>query len=157
MKKCITLLCAMCMFAMTGCSGIETPVTELMAGYIVIEGDILYVDRVEIVTERDSERIEELGLELGDMPSGYFIYNKDEEKDVYELTNETLYMFVDVNLLFYKGKNEEKIYSTTEKEKFIEHLRVSYFDFPPAQNVPFFIIVEDGKVVSVTEEFRFTI
>ena len=31
------------------------------------------------------------------------------------------------------------------------------FRYPPAQTVPFFIQVKDGKVISVSEELRFTI
>ena len=38
----------------------------------------------------------------------------------------------------------------------MQHLTTSYTDDPPAQKVPFFIEVKDGKVISIIEEFIFT-
>ena len=34
---------------------------------------------------------------------------------------------------------------------------MNYYDSPPAQKVPFFIEVKDGKVISITEKIGFTI
>ncbi|HBV67788.1 MAG TPA: hypothetical protein DEF04_06120 [Clostridiales bacterium] len=134
-----------------------SPNPDLITGYIVIEDNLLYLDEVEIITMGDKERIEELELKDTDMPNGYHIYNADVEKQTFELTNKTTYTFVDYNLLFVKEEDGDRIYTTTKKEDFIQHLNTSYSDSPPAQKVPFFLEVKDGKVISITEKFEFTI
>ena len=126
-------------------------------GYIVIENNTLYFDEVEIITRDDVERIAELGLiEQRDYPSGFYINHLNKEIVKYELTDNTVYDFVDMTLLFVKDEQNSH-YSTTKKEEFIRYLNSTYDNYPPAQTVPFFIQVKDGKVISVTEEFRFTI
>ncbi|NEU31931.1 hypothetical protein GN156_14250 [bacterium LRH843] len=132
-------------------------ITESLVGYIVLEENTLSLDEVEVVTMEDEDWIAELGLDEGDMPNGYYIYNADVEKQTFELTNETTYTFVDYNLLFVKNEDGDRLYTTTKKEEFILHLNKSYSDSPPAQKVPFFIEVKDGKVKSITEKFEFTI
>ena len=139
---------------------INSSMPRLITGYMVIEDDLLYLDEVEILTREDTERIRELELELKqtvDMPGGYHIYNADMEKQTFEITNETTYTFIDHNLLFLKDEDGDRLYTTTKKEEFILHLNESYYDSPPAQNVPFFIEVRDGKVMSITEKIEFTI
>ena len=106
----------------------------------------------------DIERIAELELnQKDDLPNGYYIYNPDMEKNKYDLTDKTSYTFVDSNLLFINDEGGDRSYTTTKKEEFIQHLRTSYSDVPPAQGVPFFIEVKDGKVISITEKLEFTI
>lgn len=134
-----------------------SPNPDLITGYIVIEDNLLYLDEVEIIRTEDKERIEELGLKDTDMPNGYSIYNEAVEKQTFELTKKTTYTFVDYNLLFVKEEDGDRIYTTTKKEDFIQHLNTSYSDSPPAQKVPFFLEVKDGKVISITEKFEFTI
>lgn len=56
-----------------------------------------------------------------------------------------------------KDEDGDRLYTTTKKEEFILHLNESYSDSPQAQKVPFFIEVKDGKVISITEKFEFTI
>lgn len=160
MKKLIILLLAMVyVLALVGCTPKqEQSEPESLVGYIVIEDNTLYLDIVEVITLEDIERIIELGLnQQDDFPNGYYIYNSDTEKDTYDLTDETAYTFVDSNLLFVNDEGGDRSYTTTKKEEFIEHLSTSYSDLPPAQNVPFFIQVKDGKVISITEKFEFTI
>ena len=163
MKKSIILfIIVLSLFLIIGCSNSEVkqPETEeeSLVGYMVIEDDNLYFDEVEIIRAEDKERIAELELkEQDDMPNGYYIYNVDTEKQTYELTKETAYSFVDTDLLFVKNKDGDRVYTTTKKEEFILHLNNSYSDSPPAQKVPFFIEVKDGKVISITEKFEFTI
>ena len=162
-KRIIALLAVVCVLSLAAC----TPKQELMetkpeslVGYLVIEDDTLYLDEVEIITREDTERIEELELELGEnitMPSGYHIYNADMEKQTFEITKETTYTFVDYNFLFLDDEVDDRLYTTEKKEEFILHLNESYSDSPPAQKVPFFIEVEDGKVISITEKIEFTI
>jgi hypothetical protein len=132
---------------------------KLVTGYIVIEDNLLYLDEVEIIRREDTERIAELE-ELGEnitTPSGYHIYNPDTEKQTFEITNETTYNFVDYSFLFLEDGVADRLYTTMKKEEFILHLNESYSDRPPAQKVPFFIEVRDGKVISITEKIEFTI
>ena len=161
-KKFVLWLFPCLLMAMTfvGCSNEpEAPIdtTESMLGYIVIEENTLYIDKVELVTLEDEERIKELGLtQQGDLPNGYHFYNPEIEKDEYELTDNTTYFFVDLNVLFVK-ENDDRNYTTTEKNEFMQHLTTEYTDTPPAQKVPFYVEVNDGKVVRILEEFAYTI
>ena len=59
--------------------------------------------------------------------------------------------------LFIKEDDDERLYTTIKKEEFIQHLNKSYSDLPPAQKVPFFVEVKDGRVISITEKIEFTI
>lgn len=136
----------------------DSSVPKLMAGYMVIEDDLVHLDEVEIITLEDTARIEELGLDQqADLPNGHHIYNPDTEKQTFELTNKTTYTFVDFYLLFVKDEDGDRLYTTSKKEEFLSHLSHAYSDSPPAQRVPFFIEVKDGKVISITERFEFTI
>ena len=90
-------------------------------------------------------------------PSGYHIYNPDTEKQTFEITNETTYNFVDYSFLFLEDGVADRLYTSTKKEEFIMHLNKSYSDRPPAQKVPFFIEVRDGKLINITEKIEFTI
>lgn len=161
MKKLMVLFIALVfVLAIAGCTkNGEQPVTESesLAGYMVIEDNTLYLTEVEVIMSEDKERIIEFGLTVQDMPNGYYIRNLDKEKESYVLTEETTYTFVDFNLLFVEGTDGDRLYTTMEKEEFIQHLNTSYSDSPPAQNVPFFIQIRDGKVTNVTEKFEFTI
>lgn len=129
---------------------------ESLVGYIVLEGNTLYLDEVEVITTEDKDRIAELNLKDVDMPNGYYIYNSSTETTAYELTDETTYTFTDYHLLFVENPDGDRLYTTTSKENFIQHLNISYSDEPPAGKVPFFIEVKDDKVISITEEFIFT-
>ena len=136
----------------------DPSMSKLITGYMVIEDNLLHLDEVEVITMEDKERIEELELKQNaDMPNGYSIYNADEEKQTFEITSETTYTFVDYNLLFVKNADGDRLYTTTKKDEFDLHLNKSYSDSPPAQKVPFFIEVKDGKVISITEKIEFTI
>jgi hypothetical protein len=159
-KKSLLLSLCLLIFALTisACAPASNP--ELLTGYMVIDNNILYLDEVEILTREDTERIEELELELGEnitMPSGYHIYNADMEKQTFEITKETTYTFVDYSFLFLEDEVDDRLYTTAKKEDFILHLNESYTDSPPAQKVPFFIEVKDGKVINITEKIEFTI
>lgn len=155
MKKRIFLLFVMVfILVFAGCSPKEAE-TESVVGYIVIEVNTLYLDKVEIITLKDVDRMEELGLtQQSDLPNGYHIYNPDTEKETYELTDETVYNFVDANLLFINDEDGNRSYTTTKKEEFIQH---SGTDMPRIHPIPYFLEVKDGKVISITEEFKYTI
>jgi len=157
MKKALALfLCAFCLFLAAGCTQTDSN-SEDMAGYIVIIDNTLYFDIVEILTPDDTDRITELQLGAGDMPNGFHIYNESIEKSTYELTDKTVYSFIDVNRLFSNADGDTPAYETTVLDEFLLHLDTTYTDNPPAQTVPFFVTVKGGKVVSVTEEFKYTI
>lgn len=138
----------------TSCSIASEP--EALVGYIVLEENTLYLDEVEVITIEDKDRIAELALKDGDMPNGYYIHNPSTERKSFELTDKTAYTFTDFNLLFVEDAEGDRLYTTSKKENFIQHLKTSYSDEPPAQKVPFFIEVKDGKVISITEKFLFT-
>lgn len=135
---------------------LQIQINKLLAGYIVFDGDILYLDEVEVITTENKNRIAELDLKDSDMPNGYYIYNPSNEKTSFELTDKTSYTFTDYHLLFVENPDSDRLYTTTSREEFIQHLTTSYSDNPPAQKVPFFIEVKDGKVISIIEEFIFT-
>lgn len=162
MKKSIILLFVMLLlFAMAGCSEteIKQPETkpESLVGYIVIEGDTLYFDNVEIVKLEDKKRVSELGLSDTDMPNGYMIINENKEEAIFELTGDVKYTFTDMSLYFVKESDSDRRYTTTKKAEFIKHLG-KLNDFPLSeQKIPYFIEVQDGKVISITEKFEYTI
>jgi len=139
--------------------GVNSSMPRLITGYMVIEDNLLYVDEVEIIYREDTERIEELE-KLGESittPSGYHIYNPNTDKQTFKITKETTYTFVDYSFLFLEDGVADRLYTTSNIEEFMLHLDESYSDSPPAQKVPFFIEVKDGKVISITEKIEFTI
>ena len=162
MKRSIVLLFIMLfLFGITGCLKSEIEQSEnkpeLLIGYIVIENNTLNFDEVEIVKVEDNERVTELGLSDTDMPNGYIVINDTNEKTDFELANEVIYTFTDVNLDFVKDSKGDRLYTTTKKVEFIKHLG-NLKDLPLSeQKIPFFIEVQDGKVISITEKFEYTI
>lgn len=161
MKKIKFLFLTFCMgLIVTGCD--KTPRqeilyrTEFLSGYISINGNILYLDTVEIIKVEDKDRIEELGLIVeSDLPNGYYIYNETVESVPFELTDDTIYTFTDFNLLFTNEVNTTRIYETTKMQEFIEGS--SYQPIPlEEQKIPYFLSVYDKKVISITEEFIYT-
>ena len=130
---------------------------ESLAGYIAIKGDTLYFDQVEIVKLADKERLSELGLTDTDLPNGYMIINENKEEATFELTNEVKYTFTDLDLYFVKESDGDRLYTTTQKDEFLKHLG-KLNDFPISeQKIPYFVEVKDGKVISITEKFEYTI
>lgn len=130
---------------------------ESLVGYIAIKDNTLYFNEVEIVEWEDKERVKELGLNEYDMPNGYAIINKNKGETTFELADEVIYTFTDVNLDFVKDSEGDRLYTTTKKDEFIKHLG-KLNDFPLSeQNIPFFIEVRDGKVIRITEKFKYTI
>jgi len=129
---------------------------ELLAGYLFIEGNTLYLDAVEIIEREDKDRIAELGLiEKNDYPSGYHIHNPIAETVSFELTDDTIYTFTDFNLLYVKEADGKRIYTTTKKEEFLKASSYQNVSMEE-QKIPYFLEVNDGKVISITEEFIYT-
>jgi len=162
MKKLIVSLAIMLLlWTMTGCSEKELKQAEaepdLLVGYMVIEGDTLCFDEVEIVQPEDQERVAELGLNETDMPNGYIIINEKKAKVTYELTDEVIYTFTDVDNYFVKEAEGNRLYTTSEKAEFLKHLgKLNSYPLEE-QKIPYFIEVQDRKVISITEKFEYTI
>jgi hypothetical protein len=147
-------------FILIGCSNsqlteIENTV-ESLHGYIFIKDETLYFDKVEIITREDRDRIKELGLnEARDYPSGYYIYNPTGDTDTFDLTEDTIYRFTDIQLLYVKETNGKRIYETTSREEFFNGSSYQNVSLEE-QRIPYFIDIRDGKVVKITEEFIYT-
>ncbi|WP_432666744.1 hypothetical protein R9X47_10320 [Wukongibacter baidiensis] len=123
---------------------------DLYIGHISIEKNTLYLDEVEWITYEDKDRIKELGLsQQNDMPNGYYIYNPSSDTVSFELNEETVYNFIDWGNDFV-DENEDRNYSTTNKEEFIKYLN-TYSD--KGAKVPFWIETKGGYVMRVTEQF----
>lgn len=138
---------------------IKTNKPEGFVGHIVIEDNILHFREVEIVEWNDQERVKELGLNESDFPNGYSIIDKNNGETSFELTDETIYTFTDVNLLFVNEPESNRLYTTTKKEEFLKHLGEynSNDILLLEQKLPYFIEVMDGKIISITEKFKYTI
>lgn len=132
---------------------------EGLVGHIVIEDNILHFRQVEIVEWDDQERVKVLDLSQSDFPNGYSIIDKNNKETTFQLTDETIYTFTDVNLLFVNEAESNRLYTTTKKEEFLQHLGQYNSNDTPLleQKLPYFIEVLDGKVISITEKFKYTI
>jgi hypothetical protein len=163
MKKSIILLIIALLFSIIGCAkiGVEDPEneTEALVGYIVIEDNNLHFDQVEIVKREDKERMEELDLDESDVPSGYAIINENQEKTTYELADTVVYKFTDLHLNFIEESEGDRVYITTMKDEFLKHLGEYNLNEIPLfeQRIPYFIEVQNGKVISIEEKFEYTI
>ncbi len=82
------------------------------------------------------------------MPSGYYIYNPKVEKISYDINDNTVYKFIDWGNNFV-GEDEDKRYSTTDKDEFAEYLN-TYSD--NAAKIPFWITVKDGVIQIIQEQ-----
>ena len=91
------------------------------------------------------------------MPGGHIIRPLNQDIRAFEITDTTIFNFVDIHLLFVEDEDGDRQYMTTYVDKFILHLETNYSDRPPAQTVPFLIEIVDGQLISVTEDFRLTI
>jgi len=146
-----------------------------MAGWIAIYGGRLHVvearvivydflyphlsfarhagENVTVVAHGERERLYELGFESDDdwhnaAPNGFVIENLELGTVSYEITDDTIFEFVDTMLRFLGEDSEgSRNYQTTVLEEFIEHRGGS-------ESIVF-IQVKDGRVISVTEEFLF--
>ncbi|MDD2447744.1 MAG: DUF4825 domain-containing protein, partial [Tissierellia bacterium] len=132
---------------------------EGFVGHIVIEDNILHFSQVEIVEWDDQERVKELGLNQSDFPNGYTIIHKNNGETSFELTDDTIYTFTDMYLNFVDEPESNRLYSTTKIDEFLKHLgEYNLNDIPLSeQKLPYFIEVMDGKVISITEKFKYTI
>ena len=154
--------------------------TEALAGLITISGNTLYIYRVDIFMLYDGEgnlpglqpgslravnliamddeyKMAEFGLTIYDMPSGHYIRQREEERRSFEFSEEAIFTFVDLYLLFGTAPYGNRLYSTNDLDEFLLHLYTSFRGLEIPRTIPFFIEVKDGKVISLTEEFSFTL
>lgn len=124
-KKNLSLLLVLCSLGVMGCTPSKVQSeskneTKTVVGYMHIEESKVYFDEIEIITDKDTDKMEELGLTVeNDLPNGYYFYNP------------------------------------SNKEEFLEG---SYYRNVPLeeQTIPYFLEVNDGKVLSIREEFLYT-
>ena len=156
-KTSLSILLVLCSLSMIGCMASKMQSeTETVVGYMYIEDNKVYLDEIEIITDKDTNKMEELGLTVeNDLPNGYYFYNPSNETTMFELSDQTLYTFTDFDLHFVKEEEGNRIYETTRKEEFLEG---SYYRDAPLeeQTIPYFLEVNDGKVLSIREEFLYT-
>ncbi|MCF6466460.1 M56 family metallopeptidase [Clostridium sp. Cult2] len=112
-------------------------------GYITkmsIDERIFHLDRVEFLTKEDEERAAELNIDINiDMPSGFYIYNKDTYPSSLDLSDETEYLLLD-------WKNLSK-HKTVAKKEFIEYN--NGLGYSPLYNV----YTKDGYVTRIEEQY----
>lgn len=151
MKKFFMLLTlTLVSFVLFSCNQTEVNNTnpDLYIGHINIEEDILYLDEVEWITDENQDRIKELKLSRSDMPNGYYINNPSTDTVSFKIADDTEYSFVKLESLSFYNEGEDRNYTTTNKEEFMEFL-----DYVGTDRVLFWVEVKDGFVVSIKEQF----
>jgi beta-lactamase regulating signal transducer with metallopeptidase domain len=138
-------------------SGINGVVT--LAGYVDYDENTLYLDEVEIITVHDVARMAELGLTIErDLPGGYYINHLGTERQEFTLTAETVYTWTDTALNFVANPDGDRVYSTTNQAEFAGYRPMDYYESTErSHQIPLFVTVKDGVVLSVREEFALTI
>jgi len=101
---------------------------------------LFHLDSVEFLTLEDKDRTVELGLDMDDdMPSGYYIYNKDSYPAAFEVSDESAYMLLDWD-------NLSRHKAVTKKE-FIE------YNESLGNSTLFRINTKDGYVIRIEEQY----
>lgn len=70
--------------------------TEVIYGHIVEcnpQAKTIMIDRVELVSENDTDRIGELGLRTSEFRNGYYLYNATAGRRLYAVDNDVLFNF----------------------------------------------------------------
>lgn len=121
---------------------LETPESHYI-GYITmmtLEERLFHLDRVEFLTLEDEERIAELNIDINlDMPSGFYIYNRDTYPTSLDVSDNTVYLILDWNDL-----SRHKVLT---KKEFIEYN--SSIEFTPLYHV----YTKDGYVTRIEEQY----
>lgn len=121
---------------------LNTPVSHYI-GYITkmtMDKSLFHLDKVEFLTQEDTERAEELNIDINtDMPSGFYIYNNDNYPMAFEVYDGTEYLILDSVQL------SEHI--SVSKKEFIE------YNDAPNNNPLFHIYTKDGYVTRIEEQY----
>jgi len=101
---------------------------------------LFHLDRVEFLTQEDEERAAELNIDINiDMPSGFYIYNRDTYTTALDVSDDTEYLTLDWNQL-------SNHISLTKKE-FIEHNES--LNYKPLYH----IYTKGGYVTKIEEQY----
>ena len=137
--------------AMTGCS--KDTENEKKIGYISninIEEKSFDFDEIEWITPEDTEKVEELGLDPQyDFPNGFYINNSATDKESYTISDKCTFEFID-------WKDDFKAKSVTFEEFTNQHnefYAVFYEPLGEASSTPYWIEIEDNKVVSIQQQY----
>jgi hypothetical protein len=110
-------------------------------GYISdfdLENRTFYFDEAEwLTTVRDGERLMELGIDVDELPYGFYIYNLDEEMELLELSHDAMF--------FMKARNIDRFVCIDE---FAENM----YRFYPEQ-ILYWIGYDDGEILSIKERY----
>lgn len=112
-----------------------------------MEGDTLWLDEVEFISEENTQRIQELGLTPDDMPNGYYLHDVSQELIECRFTDETVYTFIDWSRMFTK-EGEDWTVTTTDREMFRQYVDSYYNSLP---GMPFFFEATGDEVTSLLE------
>lgn len=119
-----------------------TPESRL-TGYVTslaIDTDTLNFDQVEWLTMEDSDRFAALNISEEDLPGGFYILNKYEINDLYQVTAETEYKLID--------REQPGSLTSVSKQEFIAYFKPLTGNAPPCT-----ITVSNGTVTSITEVY----
>lgn len=112
-------------------------------GFETPRADQFKIDPIEWIDASDTERIDELNLNLdNDFPGGFYIYNPMKDAISLQLTDHTQYSIIDP-----ETGNTSK---TVDRTEFLNHLRQSP-NF--SETTPFWILETDGKVEFIKEHY----
>ncbi|SKC36064.1 M56 family metallopeptidase [Maledivibacter halophilus] len=105
-----------------------------------IEKALFHLDRIEWLTDNDTERLRELNIDANDMPNGFYIHNPNKYPMYCEVTDQTQYSII--------NWGEEITHKSVTLEEFIQYLE-QYSEFAP----PFRIVTKEGYVKSIIEQY----
>jgi len=164
-------------FLFVGCNNQEGPGTghvERFIGYVYIVNNTMYIDRVELIVFDARGIYPGINYELyndiiivdlddelaSQMPSGYHTRHLGVEVLSFEITEESIFTFVDLNLHFGVNPEGNRLYSTTNPDEFLVYHYSNFpFDYegaPLYRRIPYFITVRDGILLNLTESFWLT-
>ena len=141
----MAVLAMLSVILLGACSEEETPkVAETLGEQLFIINNYelstrnLVLDEVEWIEETNTDRIEELGLDVEkDLPTGFVIYNETEEEVSMNLAEDTEFLLVN-------QENPSEPRAVDEKE-FISYLL--------AVKGPYYVKVKDDVVVKIEEKY----
>ncbi|ONI46333.1 hypothetical protein AN642_03160 [Epulopiscium sp. SCG-B10WGA-EpuloA2] len=133
-----------------------------LIGYIYIENeDVIYIDPVELIELEDTQRITELELTLDNhLPNGYYFHNPVIEQFEHCITEDTIFNFTDFNMLFLSEaeKYTSRDYTTSFVSEFIAGSSYQHIPLGNDKNtIPVIIEIIGDKIISITENFTWTI
>lgn len=113
-------------------------------GYITmmtLEESLFHLDKVEFLTQEDEERAAELGIDTNlDMPSGFYVYNRDTYPSAFDVSHETEYRILDF-------MDNYQSHMTLTKKDFIEH------NDSLGYNPLYHVYTKDGYVTRIVEQY----